>query len=156
MTALARGKDRLGAGEHARAVGLERIERAGGREAFDHALVDGARRHPGGEIGQRGEKAVLAGFDDQLDRLRAHPFQRGQRITDDACRSTSKVAPERLIDGASTLMPSRWASARNSESLSVLLISSVIDAARNSTGIMRLHVRGLIGRRAHRPPHGSC
>ena len=50
------------------------------------------------------------------------------------CPSTSKSTPERLIDGGSTLMPSRSASARNSASLSVLPMSSVIDAARNSTG----------------------
>ena len=48
--------------------------------------------------------------------------------------STSNSAPERLTDGGSTLMPSRTASARNSESLSVLPMSSVIDAAMNSTG----------------------
>ena len=53
VAALAGGKDRLGAGEHARAIGIERVERAGGGEAFDHALVDRARIHPRGEIRQR-------------------------------------------------------------------------------------------------------
>ena len=48
--------------------------------------------------------------------------------------STSKSTAERLIDGGSTLIPRRSASARNSASLSVLPMSSVMVAARNSTG----------------------
>ena len=63
----------------------------------------------------------------------ADALQRRQRVEDGAVADL-EVAPERLTLGASTLMPSRCASARNSESLSVLPMSSVIDAARNSTG----------------------
>src|SRR5260221_627471 len=48
--------------------------------------------------------------------------------------ATSKSTPDRLIDGGSTVMPRRAASARNSASLSVLPMLSVIEAARNSTG----------------------
>jgi hypothetical protein len=44
------------------------------------------------------------------------------------------LTPERLTDGGSIFTPSRSASERNSDSLSVLFNSSVIDAARNSTG----------------------
>ena len=49
-------------------------------------------------------------------------------------QSLAENVAERLTEGASSLTPSRCASPRNSLSLSVLLISSVIDAARNSTG----------------------
>jgi len=43
VAALASRQDRVRAGEDARAVGIERIEGAGGGEAFNDALVDGAR-----------------------------------------------------------------------------------------------------------------
>ena len=76
VAALAGGENGLGAGEHARAVGIERVEGAGGGEAFDDALVDGARIDPRGEIRQRGEQPFLARLDDQLDRLRADALQR--------------------------------------------------------------------------------
>ena len=76
MAALARRQDRLGAGEHPRAIGIERVEGAGGGEALDDALVDRARIDPRGEIGQRGEQPVLARLDDQFDRLRADALQR--------------------------------------------------------------------------------
>ncbi len=75
MAALACGEDRFGAGEHPGAIGIQRVEGAGGGQALDHALVDRARINPRGEIGQRGEQAVFALFDDQLDRLRADALQ---------------------------------------------------------------------------------
>ena len=56
VAALAGREDRLRAGEHPRAVGIERVERAGGGQALDHALVDRARINARREIGQRGEQ----------------------------------------------------------------------------------------------------
>ena len=82
MAALARRQDRFGAGEHPRAIGIEPVERAGGGQAFDHALVDRARIHPRGEIRQRGEQARLARLHDQLHRLVADALQAGQRVID--------------------------------------------------------------------------
>ena len=63
-----------------------------------------------------------------------HALQRRERVVDRRVVRHRTPTPERLIDGGSILTPSRCASARNSESLSVLFSSSVIDAARNSTG----------------------
>src|SRR4051812_14210293 len=82
MAALAGGENRVRAGKDARTVGFQRIEGAGGGEAFDDALVDRARIDPRGEIRQRGEDALLAFLDDLLDRLDADTLQRGQRIID--------------------------------------------------------------------------
>ena len=39
VAALACRQDRLGAGEHPRAIGIQRIERAGGGETFDTRLL---------------------------------------------------------------------------------------------------------------------
>ena len=84
MAALARRQDRLGAGEHPRTIGIQRVERAGGGQALDHALVDRARIHPRCEIRQRGEQPVLARLHDQFDRLRADAFEARQRVIDGA------------------------------------------------------------------------
>ena len=56
-----------------------------------------------------------------------------------ALTRTSKSTSDSLTDGGKTLMPSRRASARNSASLSVLPLSSVIEAARNSAGWLALN-----------------
>ncbi len=48
--------------------------------------------------------------------------------------STVKTASERLMSGGSRAMPSRLSSWRKTFSLSVLPMSSVMVAARNSTG----------------------
>ena len=50
----------MGAG----AVRLERVEGAGGGEAFQHALVDRARIDAAGEVGEIGERLVAARRDD--------------------------------------------------------------------------------------------
>ena len=68
--------------EHPRAVALERVEGAGRREAFQHALVDGARIDAAGEVRQVGERPVAARRDDGLDRLPADAFERRQRVVD--------------------------------------------------------------------------
>src|SRR5215471_13331817 len=82
MAALAGGEDRIRAGKDASAVRLERVEGAGGGEAFDDALVDGARTDAGREIRERREQPLLALFDDLLDRLRPDALERGERVID--------------------------------------------------------------------------
>ena len=58
MRALGARQHRVHGGEDAGAVGLELVEGAGGGEAFQHALVDGARIDARGEIGEIGERAA--------------------------------------------------------------------------------------------------
>ena len=82
VAALACRQDGIGAGEHPRAVRVQRIEGAGGGEALDDALVDRARIDPRGEIRKRGEQARLARLDDQVDRLPADALERRQRVVD--------------------------------------------------------------------------
>ena len=55
VRALRAAKHGIDAGENARAIFLECIERAGGGKAFQHALVDGARIDARGKIGEIGE-----------------------------------------------------------------------------------------------------
>ena len=71
VAALRGGHDQVHARVRARAVALQRIERAGGREAFQHALVDGARIDPAREVREVAERPVAARLGDRLDRLRA-------------------------------------------------------------------------------------
>ena len=66
MRALGAGEHRVDRGENARAVAFEVIEGAGGGEAFQHALVDGARIDAVGEVGQVGEFTLAARRDDCL------------------------------------------------------------------------------------------
>ena len=60
VRALRRAEHHVDGGEGARAVVLQRIEGAGGGEAFQHALVDGARIDAVGEIGKVGERLLAA------------------------------------------------------------------------------------------------
>ena len=69
MRALRRRQHGIDGGEGARAVGLQRVEGAGGGEAFEHALVDRARIDAAGEIGEIGERPLAARRNDRLDRL---------------------------------------------------------------------------------------
>ncbi len=69
-------------GVRPRAVRLERIEGAGGGEAFQHALVDRARIDAAGEVGEIGERLVAARRDDAVDRLPADAFERRERVID--------------------------------------------------------------------------
>ena len=62
--------------------GFEFVEGAGLRQAFQHALVDGARIDAVGEVGQILELAVAARLDDRVHRLPADAFERGQRVDD--------------------------------------------------------------------------
>ena len=65
-------------------------------------------------------------------------FKRGQRIADGARASgfvgSRKSTSEALTQGGTTSMPPSWPRSANTPSLSVLPMSSVIDAAKNSTG----------------------
>ena len=71
LAALRGREDRVDARMNARAVRLQRIERAGGRETLQHALVDRARIDAAGEVRDVAERFVAARLDDRLDRLRA-------------------------------------------------------------------------------------
>ena len=82
MAALRAAKHGIDRRENARAIGLESIERAGGGEAFQHALVDGARIDAAGEIGEIGERPLARAADDRLDRLPADALERGERVDD--------------------------------------------------------------------------
>jgi len=121
-------ENRIRAGEDASPVRLQRVEGACGREAFDDALVDRTRIDPRGEVGQRGEQPPLGPLlDDLLDRLDADTLERRKRVVDDLVadlEGRARAVDVRRLD----------LDARNSESLSVLFRSSVIDAAMNSTG----------------------
>ena len=64
----ARASTDVDAGKDARAVCLETVEGAGGGQAFQHALVDGARIDARGEIREVGEFALAARGDDRLRR----------------------------------------------------------------------------------------
>ena len=61
---------------------LDAVERAGGGEAFQHALVDRARIDAAGEIGEVGERLLAARGDDRLDRLAADALERRERVVD--------------------------------------------------------------------------
>ena len=108
-------------------------------EALERLLVDLARIDAAGDIGERGERPSAARLDDR-PRLRfAHALDgaREHRRSPSRRRAGAHVeidAREALTEGGATSMPSRCASARNSASLSVLPLSSVIEAARNSAG----------------------
>ena len=82
VRALRRSQDRVDRREGARPVAVECIERAGGREAFQHPLVDRARIDAAREIGEIGERLVAARRNDRVDRLGADAVQRRQRIVD--------------------------------------------------------------------------
>ena len=85
-------------------------------------------------------------LDQMLDRLRADALDRGERI-EDARRpeATSKSTPERLTDGASTAMPRRIASRRNSAILSVLPRLQRQRRGEELDRVVRLHIGGLVG-----------
>jgi hypothetical protein len=78
--------------------------------------------------------SLAARRDDRLDRLLADALHRGERI-EDRPSDTSKSTPERLMLGRIDLdaEPQRLA-AEFRELVGVAERSSVIDAARNSTG----------------------
>jgi len=85
------------------------------------------------EIGKVGERLFAARGDDAVDRLPADAAQRRKRVMDRVAVDVEFDA--RAVDrGRLDLRPSRSASARNSASLSVLPMSSVIDRGQNSTG----------------------
>ena len=81
MGALRGGEHDVDGGEDARAVRLERVEGAGGGEAFQHPLVDGARIDPAGEIAEVREP-LIARLDDRFDGGTADAFDGGERIPD--------------------------------------------------------------------------
>ena len=118
----------------ARALALDAIEGAGGREAFEHALVDGARIDAAGEIGEIGEGMVAARRHDRLDRLAADALEGRERVVDgvavDVELDAGAVDRGRLDLDAE---PHRLG-AEFGELVGVAHVESVIEAARNSTG----------------------
>ena len=82
LGALRGGEKRIDGGIGAGAVRLDGVEGAGGDQAFQHALVDGARIDAAAEIGEIGERPLAARGDDALDRLAADAAQRGERVMD--------------------------------------------------------------------------
>ncbi len=121
------------------------------------------------EIGEILVGAVCRALsDDGFDRARADVLQRRERVADRAALawpswfapfgrlagelegatkvggSARKSTSDALTHGGLTAMPLRRASLANIASLSVLAISSVIDAARNSSRIVRLQIGGVI------------
>ena len=84
--ALRRRHDSIDGREHARAIAVQRIEGAGGGEAFQHALVDRTRIDAAREIGKIGERLFAARLDDRLDRLPADALEGRQRVVDGVAR----------------------------------------------------------------------
>ena len=82
VAALAGRQHRVDAGEHPRAVRLQRVEGAGGGQAFQHALVDRARIDPAAKSARSVNGLSPARLDDLLDRLRADALERRQRVVD--------------------------------------------------------------------------
>ena len=125
---------------HLRAVGVQAVEGAGGDQIFEDAAVDELRVHAAGEIEEAAELAArLAHGDDMFHRRAPDIADRRQRVVDDvACRpracSAVNSAPDALMSGGATAMPSRSASWRKIERRSGEPISSVIEAQKNSTG----------------------
>ena len=122
--------------EGARAVRLELVERAGRGQAFQHALVDRARIDAAREVGEIGERpARRAPSTIASHRLRADALERRQRIADRCRRATSNIDARAVDRRRLDLDAEPLGLARGiPTSLSVLPMSSVIDAARNSTG----------------------
>ena len=82
MRALRDRQHGFDAGEGPRAICLQRIKSAGRRQTFKHALVHRARIDAAGEIGQVGKRFLAARRNDRFDGLRAHAFERGERVMD--------------------------------------------------------------------------
>ena len=149
-----------------------RIEGAGADQVFQLALVEQLGIEPAGEIEEvlerRPSSAHLATR--SVHGALADILDRRQRIADGAAVPSgsvfhaakaavagvldAKVARERLMSGGSSLIFSRSSSCLKMFSLSVLPRSSVIDAAKNSTGIVRLQPRRLIGDQRVGAPRG--
>ena len=92
-------EDAVDAGGQPRPVGLQFVERAGGDQAFQRALVDDLRVDAPAEIGEVAERLVAARRDQVLDRLRADALDRGQRIEDAALAVPSKRRRTRRPSG---------------------------------------------------------
>ena len=82
---VAGGHDAIDIGERRRPVDAKLVERAGGGERFQRALVDETRIDGAGELGDVLEAAALRAFGaDMVDGVAADIAQRRERIADGA------------------------------------------------------------------------
>src|SRR5262249_29573528 len=84
VLALRRCQYRVDGCEDASPIALERVERPGGGETLEHALVDRTRIDAAGEIGKVAERLFAARLDERLDRLAADALESGERVVDGA------------------------------------------------------------------------
>ena len=129
------GHDAIDIGERGGAVDAKLVEGAGRSERLERALVDEARIDGAGERRNILEASALLPLGaDMVDGLAADIPERRERIADAALSLGMNPASEWLTEGGSMRMPMRRASWAKPLSLSVLPISRVMEAARNSTG----------------------
>src|SRR6185503_11074163 len=64
------------------AISFQHVERPGGSQTLQDALVDGMRVDPSGKIGKTGKRALAARGDDRLDGLATDAFECGERVVD--------------------------------------------------------------------------
>ena len=144
VRALRRRQHDIDRGIGAGTVRLQRVERARGGEAFQHALVDAARIDAAGKIGEVGEGTFRARLNDALDSLAADAAQRRQRVVDGVALDLEFDA--RAIDRRRLDLDAEpfGLGAKFGE------LVGVADLERHRSGekldrIIRLHVGGLIG-----------
>jgi hypothetical protein len=134
--ALAVGDQHVGRGEDLGAVLVEAVEGPGPGQVFDRPLVDQLGIDPLDEIEDVAERpALLADGDQVLHGFQADVAHRAQGVQHLAVLDLEVGA--RAVDvRRRTVMSNRRASWWKTASLSVFDKSRLIDAARNSTGVL--------------------
>ena len=129
-------------GEELRARAVQRIERAGFDEAFDHAAVHRAEIDALAEIVERSEAAAFrARRDDRFDGVRADVLDRAEAEANALRRPGVNVNSEEFTSGGSTAMPISRHSLMYFTTLAVLPDSEVSSADMNSMRIVSLQIR---------------
>src|SRR6185437_10306440 len=82
MAVLRACEHNIDSAEYPRTVFLEHVESAGGREAFQYALVDGSRIDARRKIREIGERPIAARGHDRLHGLPANALECRQRVDD--------------------------------------------------------------------------
>ena len=140
--------------EGAGAVRLELVERAGGGETFQHALVDRARIDAPGEVGEVGERALArAPRRSPSTACAADALERRKRIMDGVARRRRNRRRSDSPRAASTLMPRR--SRLGAEFGELVGIAHVERHRRRQEldRIVRLHIGRLVGDAARKAPN---